>query len=71
MTEMSEKGPPEGTLCTTPTGMSEARNGRCNPEGISETVKKRKKKKTGGHQARGSQEGAERGRGGFKGANVR
>lgn len=45
MTEMSEKGPPEGTLCTTPTGMSEARNGRCNPEGISETVKKRKKKK--------------------------
>ncbi len=44
MTEMSEKGPPGGnTLCTTPTGTSEARNERRNPERISKTVKKGKK----------------------------
>ena len=44
MTKTSEKGPPGGTHSVRrSTGTSETRNGRRNPESISERVKKRRK----------------------------
>lgn len=43
-TKTSEKSPPGEHSVRRSTGTSEARNGRRNPERISKTVKKRKKK---------------------------